>query len=185
METNLDEGEVVFYNNFPWLVTNKRICSPSGIYQLSDVYDAHTQLGYSIPGCFPFNCWWFHLILEIGGIVLACCFFSGAVIPILLFIVPGYLLSRWTEKYSFWYTSLYINHSTGVINLFNAGLVEKDHEPRKLAEPNEFLNKPGFDFVCAQMKQIQQAILNALASIRPSNLNVPPPHSPAAPHDPQ
>ena len=37
MKTTLEDGEVAYFNDTPWLVTNKRICSPMGMVLLADV----------------------------------------------------------------------------------------------------------------------------------------------------
>jgi len=37
MEAKIDDGEIDFLNDPPWLITNKRICYPHGVIRLSDV----------------------------------------------------------------------------------------------------------------------------------------------------
>lgn len=37
METKHENGEVVFFNEAPWLITNTRICWPNGVIRISDM----------------------------------------------------------------------------------------------------------------------------------------------------
>ena len=156
MENKLENGELAYFNDAPWLVTNKRICSPAGVFRLSDVRSAELVVNES---ALNLSVW----IYRIGCICATAGMLGGCILGqsngdsdlevlfvMALFAVPGLVILFSVKKLTAIKASLNLHCSSGVHTLVT-GSCEAYEKGVSITEIDK-------------MRKIKKAIGDALAA---------------------
>jgi hypothetical protein len=162
METKLENGETAFFDDAPWLVTNKRICSPAGVFRLSEVRSAEVVINENTINS---SVWidkigW---ICALAGVMGGCIYsdkhnvqygFDQFLVGV-LFVGPGLLVVLLVKKLTSLKVSLNLHCTSGIHTLISRSV--KVYKEDKA-------NKDAFEKECAKMGEVKRAIGDALAA---------------------
>ena len=167
METKLENGEVAFLDDAPWLVTNKRICSPAGVFRVSEVRSA--EIIFKDKSNMRF---WIGIVGSVcflAGLVRGCVYQDANRIPdgisafivFLFFAGPGILI---------WLFSKIFHSSVGLNLLCTSGnhtlisVFQPPIESRRSPFKKKMQEWDVYDKGLEKMEQIKKAIGDALAA---------------------